>query len=176
MNSFFNRSLKSILLAFAAVAALAFTGVASAQQATSTCVSGCLPPAPVAPAMGITVGGWVQSGAVGVGETTGIGNKAVTGEVVTRTDEKFTLGATTFLTGTAYPDRCSVNCADAQSKLEITGTSLVGAASVGYAKGEGMPTGNAPVAASMSSTGTNGMFNASLMQRWVGTPAPATAP
>lgn len=172
-----NRSLKLFFASIAAFAALAFTGVASAQVTTTsqTPCSGCLPPAPTAPSMGITVEGWTLSGAVGVGETTGFGNKAVTGEVVTVTDEKFTLGAETFLTGNANPN-CTVDCSDSQSKLSITGTSMVGAAAVGYAKGEGMPSGNSPVAASISSTGTNAMFKSSLMQKWTGTPAPTTAP
>lgn len=176
----FRSFLKNALLSIAAVTVIAFTGVASAQVAqTTTPCTGCLPPAPTVPSMGITVEGWTQSGAVGVAETTGFG-KVVTGQVVTMTDEKFTLGAETFLTGNANPD-CAVNCADSQSKLSIKGTSMVGAASVGYASNDGSATGCGttacpPTAASISSTGTNAMFKSSLMQKWTGTPAPATAP
>lgn len=168
------RSFRSILASIGAVALMAFASVASAQvQTTSqTPCNGCTTPTPTVPSMGITVGGWVQSGAVGIGETTGFG-RTVTGDVATMTDEKFTLGAETFLTGNANPE-CAVDCRDSQSKLSITGFSKVGAVSYGRATGEGMPTGNAPVAASMSSTGTNSMFGASLNQRWVGTAAPAT--
>jgi hypothetical protein len=126
--------------------------------------------------MGITVQGWVNSGAIGIGETTGIGKK-VTGEVVTKTEELFTLGADTFLTGNANP-ACTVNCSDSQSKLSIKGFSSVGAASVGYAQNDGGCASNscAPNTASVSQTGTNAMFNSSLMQMWRGTPAPVAAP
>jgi len=167
-------SLKFALLS--AVAAIAFAGTATAQ--TATCVSGCQPPPlPIAPPMGLTVQGWVQSGAVGIGQTNGVGQH-VTGEVVTVTDELFTLGADTFLTGNANPD-CTVNCSDSQSKLSITGFSKVGAASVGYASfdGSSCATGNCPLgASSVSQTGTNGMFKASLFQNWQGTPMPVVAP
>lgn len=172
-----NRSFKSILASFA-LAALGILGAtsATAQVAQTTCVSGCMPTTPSVPSMGITVQGWTLSGAVGSGETTGIG-KLVTGEAVTMTDEKFTLGAETFLTGTAFPERCEVNCADAQSKLSITGYSMVGAATVGYAQNDGSVTGCgtpacAPRTASLSNSGTNAMFKSSLMQHWTGTPAP----
>jgi hypothetical protein len=174
-----NRSFKSILASFA-LAALGILGAtsATAQVAQTTCVSGCMPTTPSVPSMGITVQGWTLSGAVGSGETTGIG-KLVTGEAVTMTDEKFTLGADTFLTGNANRE-CTVNCSDSQSRLSIMGTSMVGAATVGYAQNDGSVTGCgtpacAPRAASLSSSGTNAMFKSSLMQHWTGTPAP-TAP
>jgi hypothetical protein len=136
------------------------------------------------PGMGLTTEGWVNSGGVGVGETNGIGSK-ITGQVVTRTDELFKLTTDSFLTGNANKD-CVANCSDSQSKLGISGFSTVGAASVGYAENSGgCATGTCGTGAngngtfSQSRTGTNAMFKASLMQKWVGTPAPvapASAP
>jgi hypothetical protein len=127
--------------------------------------------------MGLTVQGWVQSGAIGIGQTQGTG-QTVTGEVVTMTDELFTLSANTFLTGNANPN-CEVNCSDSGSTLSLTGFSKVGAASVGYAGFEGSTCGTGtcqPSATSVSQTGTNSMFNASLYQTWQGTPMPVVAP
>jgi hypothetical protein len=168
------KSFKKLFLSFAATVALA---LGFATSASAGCDYGleCItvnttttPPAVAAP-MGITISGWTQSGAVGVGQTTGSG-RIVTGEVVTMTNEKFTLGATTFVTGNANPN-CSVACADSQSRLSIEGTSMAGAASVGYASGNG----TTPVS-SISQTGTNAAFTSSLMQKWTPTPAPTSAP
>lgn len=172
MNSFF-KSFRALLASVILVAGLGVAASVSAQ-----CVSGCLPETPSVPDMGLTVQGWTQSGAVGVGETSGLG-KVVTGEVMTMTDELFKLSADTFLTGNANPD-CGIDCKDSQSKLSITGYSKVGAASVGFASTDGSTacgtTSCVPKASSISTTGTNAMFKSSLYQQWQGTVMPVTAP
>lgn len=160
------RSFKNVLATIGTVLAMGF-----ATSASAGCIQGCEMVTPPVPNMGITVQGWVNSGAVGIGQTTGTGKK-VTGEVVTVTDEMFTLGANTFLTGNANP-ACVGPCQDSGSTLSIIGSSRVGAASVGYAQNDGGCASNscAPTS-SVSQTGTNAIFRASLMQTFRATAAP----
>ncbi len=171
MNSFFN-NFRALLAVVVMMAGLGFATSASAQ-----CVSGCLPETPAAPPMGLTVQGWTQSGAVGVGETTGVGQN-VTGQTLTKTEELFKLSADTFLTGNANP-ACTVDCKASQSKLSITGFSSVTAGAIGTSSfdGSSCATGTCPLgASSISKTGTNAMFKSSLFQQWQGTVMPVTAP
>lgn len=171
MKSFF----KTLLGAFVAVLSMSFAGLAAAQ---STCVSGCLPSSPGAPMVGHTVGGWFLSGAVGFGETRGVG-QLVTGEVETETDERFDLASETHLSSNTNPD-CVSNCLDTRQTQSIIGASMASALARGSAGFNSLNcgAGGCPTTvSSVSQTGTNVMFQAVLFKLLAPTPMPtATSP
>lgn len=163
MKSFFK--FKTLWVAFVAVLSMSFAGLAAAQST--------LPSSPGVTIHGITVGGWVMTGAVGFGETRGTG-QLVTGQVVTMTEERFTLDNETLLVRNDNPG-CIADCSDTQSRMTAVGSIMASAASNGMSSNSGTSCGAnpcPPTISSMSQTGTNLMFNASLFRL----PAPVAPP
>ena len=159
MNSFF----KSILVSLAAVAAIAFSGVASAQEVQSTC-SGCVitTPAPQQPtfAPALSFSAWQYSAGTGVGQNAGGDGKGTVQTFAMNDTQMNLIGRLAANT----QGSCEVDCNLTLSQMQIDTKLGTGA----LATNQGI--GNSPV----SSTVNSQSFGAGAMQlRNVFVPAPS---
>lgn len=162
MNSFF-RSLKSAFLALGVVAALAFTGMASAQVAatTQTPCTGCVTPTPTptfAPALSFEA--WQYSNGAAAGQNAG-GDGTGTVQTFAMNDTLMTL---TGRLAANTQGACEVDCNLTLSTMEIN--SQIGTGALATNKG----VGNGPVSSMVES---QGFGSGSVRMRNVYVPVPS---